>query len=69
MLEVGLSENDYQGYKGVKAALTKKARKVTGKYLAVLIGYHDNYDVDGIYIDTDCWVSDKTYASLKVAFL
>lgn len=65
MLAVGLSENDYQGFKVIRAALTKKVRKITGKPQALLIGYRDNYDETGNYIDTDCWVSDKTYASLK----
>jgi hypothetical protein len=65
MLAVGLSENDYQWYKVIKMALTKKTRKITSKSQAVLIGYRENYDEAGNYIDTDCWVSDKTYASLK----
>jgi hypothetical protein len=65
MLEAGLAEFDDHRYKSVKSTLTKRTNKITGKSGTELIGYRDNYDGEGKYIDTDCWVSDKTHASLK----
>ena len=44
-------------------------RTVTGDRGAELILYCDNYDGEtGDYIDTDCRIADKTYASLKAYF-